>query len=276
MTRIARTILALVLTLSPAMAYADPDRDVSLPWQLRPVTIDTVVRLASDAAAFHDSNGNLDLAVITTWTGSYRLSDCWAPTVRLAVVGNDAPGAALDGSSFANPVVGATYGRTMHGYRLAVFGGAAIPVGTGNARTHAASMTARPADRAMFDADYLTGIAGIDVAYVHRGFTAQGEATLAQSVRVRRDEMSGDPRQTHASIGLHVGYVVGGHVAIGGDLHYEDALTASVGVRVQLVVGQIWLRPGIAYHRGFDGDGIDAPWITAQTNAVQIDIPVAF
>jgi hypothetical protein len=276
MTRIAASILALVLTLSPGAAFADPDRDVSLPWQLRPVTIANVVRLDSAAAAFNDSNGNLDLAVTTTWTGSYELSDTWAPMVRLAVVGNDAPGAALDGSAFANPVVGVTYAHTMRGYRLAVFGGAAIPVGTGNTRTHAASMTARPADRAMFDADYLAGIAGVDVAYVNRGFTAQGEATLVQSVRVRGDEMSTDALQTRASVGVHVGYVVGWHVAVAGDLHYEDTLTASVGVRVQVMVRQTRIRPGIAYHRGLDGRALDAPWITAQTSAIQIDLPVEF
>src|SRR5687767_7847271 len=123
MTRIA-TLFALVVALSPAMALADPDDDASLSWQLRPVTIGNVARIDGAAAAFNDGNGNLDLAVTTTVTASYQLSDAWAPVLRLGLVGNNAPGAALDGSSFANPLVGATHARTMGDYRLAVFGGA--------------------------------------------------------------------------------------------------------------------------------------------------------
>jgi hypothetical protein len=51
--------------------------------------------------------------------------------LRLGFVGNDAPGAALDGTAFANPLVGATYARRMGDYRLALFGATTIPIGTG-------------------------------------------------------------------------------------------------------------------------------------------------
>jgi hypothetical protein len=274
MTRIA-ILFAFVVTMSPTIVLADPDGDASLSWQLRPVTIGNVARIDSAAAAFNDSNGNLDLAISTAVTASYQLSDAWAPMLRLGMIGNNAPGAALDGSSFANPLVGATYARRIGDYRLAAFGGATIPVGTGNSRTHTASGTARPADRAMFDAEYMAGIAGVDLAYSHRGFTAQGEATVVQSVRVRGDEMT--PYETRAAVGVHLGYLVGWHVAIGGDLHYEDTLTASLGVRTQLELGEhTWIRPGIAFLRGLDGRGLDAPLLTAQTTAVMIDIPVTF
>jgi hypothetical protein len=270
MTRIT-TLFALLVTLSPTIAFADPDGDASLSWQLRPVRID------SAAAAFNDSNGNLDLAVATTFTASYQVSDAWAPVLRLGLVGNNAPGAALDGSAFANPLVGASHARATGHYRLAAFGGVTVPVGTGNARNHTASRTARPGDRAMFDVDAMAGIAGVDVAYVHRRFTAQGEATLVQSVRVRGDAMATDALSTRASVGVHLAYVVGWHVAVGGDLHYEETLTAAVGVRAQLELGrQTWIRPGIAVLRGLDGRGLDAPMITAQTTAVMIDIPVTF
>ena len=52
-------LVALVATLSPAAAVADPAGDASLSWQLRPMTIDTVARIDSAAAAFADRNGNL-------------------------------------------------------------------------------------------------------------------------------------------------------------------------------------------------------------------------
>lgn len=276
MTRLT-PLFALVVTLSSAVAAADPDDDASLAWQLRPVTLDNVARIDSAAAVFNDRNRNLDLAVATTLTGTYRLSDAWAPMLRLGLVGNDAPGAALDGGAFANPLVGTTYARELGTYRLAVFAGATIPVGTGSSRTHAASMTARPADRAMFAVAELAAIAGVDFAYVNRDFTAQGEVTLVQAVRVRGDEMPTGSLSTRASVGVHLAYVVGWHVAVGGDLHYEDTLTASVGVRTQLALDRdTRVRPGIAVLRGLDGRGLDAPPITARTTAVMIDIPVTF
>lgn len=274
MTRIA-TLFALILTLSPAIALAEPDGDASLSWQLRPVTLGNVVRIDGAAAAFNDRNGNVDLAVASTLTASYRVSRTWAPVLRLGLIGNDAPGAALDGSSFANPLVGATHVRRMGDYRLAVFAGATIPIGTGNPRTHTAAGTARPADRAMFDVDDVEGIAGVDVAYCKRGFTAQGEVTLVQSVRVRGDEA--DPLETRAAVGVHLGYLVGWHIAVGGDLHYEDTLTAALGVRLQFRLGaQSWIRPGVALLRGFGERGLDAPLLNAQTTAVLIDFPMTF
>lgn len=129
----------------------------------------------------------------------------------------------------------------------------------------------------MFAVAELAAITGVDVAYVNRGFTAQGEATLVQAVRVRGDEMSTGSLSTRASVGVHVAYVVGWHVAVGGDLHDEDTLTASVGVRTQLALDRhTWVRPGIAVLRGLDARGLDAPAITARTTAVMIDLPVTF
>jgi hypothetical protein len=88
---------------------ASPTPRYSLPWQLRSVSAGNVVRLDSAAAVFNDANGNLDISVATVLSASVRLTPHWTPTLRLGLVGNNAPGAALDGSSFANPLVGATY-----------------------------------------------------------------------------------------------------------------------------------------------------------------------
>ncbi len=190
----------------PPVTPSDPALRYSLPWNLRPVTIGNVARVDSVAAVFNDANGNLDEAVATVVTASYRLNRHWAPVVRLGFVGNDAPGEATDGSSFANPLVGATYARALGSYRLALFGAATLPIGTGAgdardlraAKTNAASSTARPADDAMFAVNAMTAIAGADFAYVNHGFTAQGEATLLQFLRVRGDRVAGasDPFRT--------------------------------------------------------------------------------
>jgi len=283
----------------------------SLPWQLRPVTIGNLARVDSVAAVFNDANGNLDEAVATVVTASYHLNRNWAPMVRLGFVGNDAPGQATDGSSFANPLVGATYARALGSYRLALFGATTLPIGTGGgaapdvraAKTNAASSTARPADNAMFAVNYTTAIAGADFAYVNHGFTAQAEATLLQFVRVRGQDAVGatDSFRTEAAVGLHLGFFIGSHFSLSSDLHYRRWLsnpttlsaasgarvalsdadmastTVAVGPRLHFRVGkQGWVRPGLSFVRGFDARGFGAPLLTAQATGVQVDVPVMF
>jgi hypothetical protein len=270
----------------------------SLPWQLRPVTAGNVVRVDSAVAAFNDANGNLDVAVTTTLAASYQLTRDWAPMLRLGFVGNDAPGAALDGSSLVNPIVGATYTRRMGSFGLALHGATTLPVGTGGgnapnvgaAKTNAASVVARPADEAMFAVNYVTAIVGAGFAYVNHGLTAQAEATLQQAVRVRGAESAGgaDAFRTTAAVGLHLGGFIGSHFSLGADLRYQrwlvsapdassDVVTVAVGPRVNARLGkQVWLRPGLAFVRAVDRRGLDAPLITGQTTAVLLDVPVTF
>jgi hypothetical protein len=271
----------------------------SLPWQLRPVSTGNLVRLDSAAAAFNDAAGNLDVAVTTVLAASYQLTPDWAPTVRVGFVGNNAPGAALDGSSLVNPIVGATHVRSLGSYRLALFGAATIPIGTGSgdaryapaAKTNAAAMTARPADAAMFAVNYTAGIVGGDLAYVNHGFTAQVEAMLLQYVRVRDGNGADapDPLRTQASVGVHLGYFIGSHFSLSGELYHQRWLahptnlasrsmtSVAGGPRAHFRLGKhAWIRPGLSVVRGLDSRGFDAPLLTAQTTAIQIDVPVTF
>jgi hypothetical protein len=298
-------------SLPATIAPSDSALRYSLPWQLRPVTIGNLARVDSVAAVFNDANGNLDEAVATVVTASYRIDRNWAPIVRVGFVGNDAPGEATDGSSFANPLLGATYARPLGDYRLALFGATTLPIGTGGgnapsiraAKTNAASSTARPADDAMFAVNYTTAIAGADFAYVDHGLTAQAEATLLQFVRVRGEDGVGatDSFRTEAAVGLHLGYFIGSHFSLSSDLHHRrwlshpTTLSAATGARVALsdadrasttvAVGprfhfrvgkQGWIAPGISFVRGFDARGFDAPLLTARATGVQVDLPVMF
>jgi hypothetical protein len=290
-----------VASAAPAAAATTPtaSTEYSLPWQLRAVSPGNVVRLDSAAAAFNDAAGNLDVAVTTLVTASYQLTPTWAPTIRLGFVGNDAPGAALDGGSFVNPIIGATRVGSLGGYRFALFGAATLPIGTGSgdaryvpaAKTNAASMTARPADGAMFAVNYTTAIVGGDFAYVNHGFTAQAEATVLQYVRVRGEDSpnASDPFRTQAAVGLHLGYFIGSHVSLSGELYHQRWLsqptnvaatamtTVAAGPRAHFELGKhAWICPGLSVVRGLDARGFDAPLLTAQTTALQIDIPVRF
>lgn len=304
-------IIALLLARVAAAEPARSSEETSLPWQLHAVTTRNVVQADSAVAAFRDPQGNIDINETTALSASYQLTGRWAPMIRLGFVGNNAPGAALDGTSFGNPIAGATYTRRMNSRRISLFAAAAIPVGSGGgneadpraARTNAASITARPADQAMFEVNYATAILGVDIAYVKHGFTAQAEATLSQSVRARGDQTAAgtDAFRTRATMGAHLGMFLGRHISVGAELEYRrwlshptmlDAmtaarvpiaddelatLTASIGARVHFHFGNASIHPGLSYTRGFDGLALHGPMnITKQTNAVALSIPVDF
>lgn len=305
-------VLALLLA-RVASAEPEPDaEEASLPWLLHSVTASNVVLADSTAAVFRDPQGNVDINATTVLSASYQLGDGWAPSLRLGFAGNNAPGAALDGTSFGNPIAGATYTRTMTSRsRLALFAAVAIPVGSGggdnpdprSARTNAASITARPVDEAMFSVNYATAIVGADIVFAKHGFTAQAEATLLQSIRARGNKTidGTDALRTRATMGAHLGMFLGRHVSVGADLEYRrwlshptmvdamtDArvpiaggdlttLTASIGARVHFHVGNASVHPGLSYTRGFDGLALHGPTnITKQTNAIGLAIPVLF
>jgi hypothetical protein len=298
-------------SLPATLAPSDSALRYSFPWQLRPVMTESMVRIDTAAAVFNDAQGNIDIAVPTVFASSYHLTPHWAPTIRLGFVGNNAPGAAFDGTAFANPIVGATYARALGIYRLALFGATTIPLGTGGgdvpnlraAETNAAAIAARPADAAMFAVNYMAGIAGADLAYVGHGFTAQGEMTLLQFVRVRGGDGGGatDAFRTQAAVGLHLGYFFGSHFSLSSDLNYRrwlshpttlgasagaritfsdagmNTTTVAVGPRVHFRLGRSgWIRPGVAFVRGIDARGFGAPLIASQTTAVQLDVAVTF
>ena len=293
-------VLILSASIGPMrVAHADDSLRYSLPWQLRPVTIDDGARVDTAAAAFNDPQGNVDIAFSTMFAATYKATDHWAPLLRLGVASNNAPGAALDGSSFVNPVIGATYARRNRNYRLALTLATTLPIGTGGgdsadprvARTNAAALTARPADQAMFEVNYLTESVGVAAAYVDRGFTAQVDATLQQGIRVRGSNSadSSDAVRTSAAVGVHVGAFIGSHVSLGADLRYQrwlsepsmmaavDSTTIAFGPRLHFRVGkEIRIHPGISVSRGIDARGFGAPLVTAQATTVQLDLPVTF
>lgn len=304
-------VTALLFARVASAEPAETVEEASLPWQLHSVTANNVIQADSAVAVFRDPHGNVDIAATTVVSASYRLSTRWAPMLRLGFVGNNAPGAALDGTSVGNPLVGATYTRRRNHQRVAVFAAMTIPVGSGGgnapdpraAKANSASITARPVDAAIFEVDYATAIVGADLAYVKNGFTAQAETTLSQSVRARGDETAAgtDGFRTRVTMGTHLGMFLGQHVSVGADLQYQrwlshptmldemtDArvpisdrdlatLTASVGARVHVHVGNASIHPGLSYTRGFDGSTLHGPTnITKQTNAVGITIPVLF
>ena len=115
---------------------APPPPPYSLPWQLRPRrgrqrrcaptprSRSTTTAWALPAAPWRRCS-----------SASYKVTPSLAPLVRLGVSQNDAPAMAADGTSFVNPIVGATYAKRIDSIRWAAFLGATIPIGSGGGNT---------------------------------------------------------------------------------------------------------------------------------------------
>jgi hypothetical protein len=291
----AATVTVAVTAPAVALPPAPPPPPYSLPWQLRPATVATVVRSDSTVAFYDGANGTSGSTVATMLLGSYKVSPNFAPLVRLGFVQNTAPGMAPDGQSFVNPLVGATYARPAGPIRLAATlavtvpvgqGGAGTPANSGSAGANAAGIAARSGmDNAMFAVNYFTFVGGIDAAYIAHGFTAQLEATVLQLTRVRTS--TGDSSRTNGTAGLHLGYFLIPQLSLGGEVRYQrwltdaapvkanpvnrDTVTMAIGPRAHFKMGKTWFRPGISYSRG-----LDKPLTTSSYNMVQVDLPFAF
>ena len=279
----------------PVASPAPPPPPYSLPWQLRPVVAANVIRSDSTVAFYENAAGVSGSTVATMLLGSYKVTPYLAPLVRLGFVQNSAPGAAPDGTSFINPIVGATYARPVGPIRLAGFLAGTVPIGQGSTGTamnsgavgaNSAGILARSGmDNAMYAVNYFTVIGGIAAAYVAHGFTAQVEATVLQLTRVRTS--TGDSSRTNSTAGMHLGYFLIPQLSLGGELRYQrwlsdaapvkanpvnrETVTLAIGPRAHFKLGKNWFRPGISYARG-----LDKPLTTASYNMVQVDLPFAF
>jgi hypothetical protein len=309
------TAAATAAPVAPAAAPAPPPPPYSLPWQLRPAAPGTVLRSDTSMALYEDpATKNAGSAVATMLLGSYKVTPNLAPLVRLGFVQNTTPDPVMggvkapEGTSFVNPIVGAIYGRKVGSFRLAGFGGVAIPIGQGGGDTPDAAaagannvgIRARSAmDNAMFAVNYFTAIAGVDAAYVDHKLTVQVEATVLQLFRTRGENagaVSNDAARTNSTFGLHVGYFLLPVISLGGELRYQrwlstpttknpmtmavtnfpsanlDTLSVGVGPRFHFKLGPTtWLRPGISYSRV-----LDKPVSDASYNVIQLDVPVIF
>jgi hypothetical protein len=279
----------------------------SLPFQLRPVTAGTVVRSDSSFASYESASAKGGFGFVSELTATYRIPGTGsapgtglAPLLKLTVANDSPPGGATGGFAFVNPLVGASYAVALgSGFRASAFLGVTIPVGMGGGDTpDPGALDARTVgpvvragmDNALFAVNDFTVIPGIDIAYVAHGFTAQIEATLFQLERVRGATVQHEASKTNFTSGLHVGYFLVDALSLGAELHYQrwidapfgvelgkpgtswDLVSLTVGPRMHFQTGGVWIRPGIAYTRGFDAP-MSSP---ANDNIVQLDVPVIF
>jgi hypothetical protein len=237
----------------PAAAKPKPP-PYSLPFQLRPAVVANVVRSDTNFAFYKNpANSESGSTIASMLLASYKVTDEFAPMIRLGIAQNSPPKVAAPAVTpdsavvFANPVVGGTYAiKPAKPLRLAFFLGLTIPVGSGGGDSPkpetktavAAARTARNAmDNAMFSPNDFTVFPGVDFAYVSGGFTAQVEATLFQLTRVKGDKKNAmgvaqnpDKSKTNLTLGLHVGYFVIPQLSIGAELRHQRFLSTPKAV----------------------------------------------
>jgi hypothetical protein len=297
-----RTLSFLMIAATVSSARADElgmtaaPPPISLPWGLRPVVPSTVARVDTAVGTFVDAGarGETFASILSI---SYLVAPTIAPLVRVAVIDN-VPATGAGAAAISNPIVGAMWGpRIGAPWKLGVFGGLALPLGSGGGNTadpaqsaaeKATASVRSSMDNAMFAVNDLTPIVGIDVAYVRGGATVQAEATLFELVRVRGEAVDKDASKTNLTSGVHAGYYLLPWLCGSAELRYQrylstpaavamnsanrDNLTFAVGVRAVWKLDRTRvLRPGVSYARGL----LDA--MTARDyQIVQVDLPFSF
>lgn len=268
----------------------------------------TVVRSDTSLASYQNPAAQSGFAVVSELSASYRIPGTGtaprtglAPFVKLTIVNDSPPGNVTGGFAFVNPFLGATYAVAFgSGWRASAFLGVTVPVGMGGGdKPDAGPLDARTVgpvvradlDNALFAVDDLAVLPGIDFAYVAHGLTVQFEATFAQLERVRGAENQHEASKTNLTGGIHAGYFLFDFLSLGGEIRYQrwlnppfvvqdhkantsyDMTSIGVGPRFHFhIAGDFWIRPAIAYTRGFDHP-MTSP---ANDNIVQIDVPVFF
>lgn len=238
----------------PAAAKPKPP-PYSLPWQLRPAVVGNVVRSDTAFAFYKDAAGKESGSTVASMLlASYKVTESFAPLVRVGLVSNSPPSGAMAAGkplesavNFINPVIGGTYAiKPAKPLRLAFFLGVTVPVGSGggddakpeNSAANAAGIRARSAmDNAMFAVNDFTVFPGVDFAYVAGGFTAQIEATVLQLTRVKGDKQPAmglpknpDKSKTNFTMGIHVGYFLAPFLSVGAEWRHQRWLSTPKAV----------------------------------------------
>jgi hypothetical protein len=291
----------------PGPAYAEggvpaPDKPkppYSLPFQLRPVVVGNVIRSDTAFAFYESPAGDSGTTVVSTLLGSVKVTDQFAPLVRVGVVSNSPP-AGDSAVGLLNPVLGGTFAiAPTPELKLGLFLGFTIPVGSGGGEpgTHKsmvannAGIAARSAmDNAMFAVNDFTVFPGVGLAYVAHGLTAQVEATVLQLTRVKGEDVLPDSSRTNFTTGFHLGYFFIPQLSGAVEIRHQrwlstpksppveamperrDTTTVAFGPRVHIKLGKkSWIRPAIAFAMPLDN-----PMKDSEHKIVQLDVPVVF
>lgn len=302
LTKVARTSATSSAMPSSATQPSPSRTPYSIPFGLRPAVAVNALRLDSSLALFTPPSGNASSTnLVTTLLVSRKLNEATSVVARVGMVRNAPPESSTGvgpATAFLNPVFGVNHVHVLHALRITPFIGVALPLGSGggSAPDPASSLartqgvwTRSSMDNAMFAVNDLVVFPGIDVAFVHSGWTVQLEATLLQLRRVRgSDRVQPDALRTNFTAGLHAGYFLGPALSLGAELRHQrwlstpkavevdsslrDTTTVALGPRVHIKLDDSsWLRPGVSYSLPLDN-----PMASSSYQVIQLDVPFIY
>lgn len=268
----------------------------SLPWQLRPVLPTTMLR-SDTSLAFYGVDGSSLVSIIS---GSYKFNPHIGMFAKLAVAESSPPtGTNAGGFGLANPLLGGNVGLwPAKGLKLGLSLGLTVPVGSGSSssadkgaqNTNLAAMYARSGfDNALFMPDYFSILPGVDLAWVTRNLTLQGELNVVFLTKVRGLQTLKSNNQDF-SMGLHAGYFFFPFLSAGVDFRWQNwistprhvqddpshdsrnNMTLGLGPRFHMKLSDdLKFRPGLSM-----SFGLDQPMAGSHYKIIQLDLPFFF
>ncbi len=281
-----------------APAAKPPPPRYSMPWLMRPVAAANVVR-ADMAFAFSNARDTQPILFL----GSVKVRPNLAVVARFGFIHNT-PVQGESATAFVNPAIGAIYAVPVSkNVKASFFLGTTIPIGQGggndpNLARRSANLPGgifgrASVDNALFQINYMTPMAGADIAFLSNDITLQFEATLLQLMRVRGEAKDPDASKTNLVFAVHGGYFLLPQLSFGVELRYQywasngaieklnnpdliDNWTLGFGPRAHIKLNEkMWLRPGVSLTMGLDlptgfaGTGLEY-------KIVQVDLPFFF
>jgi hypothetical protein len=273
-----------------------PKPPYTSPFQLRSIIPKSGVRVDSILGLYQTPTSNAQLTVVLV-SAQLKLAEPFALQARWGIDSNQT-GNDNTRTGILNPTIGGLLGVPIgrdFRFAMSITIGAPLATGGGNApdpnevAMQKQAILARSAmDNTSFAINDVGFPSGLSLAFVKKGVTAQVDATVIPSVRVKGAAAQSDDSKVNSTYGLFLGYLFAREVSIGAELRYQrylttpaavakdpssrDNLTAAIGPRFHFEIANgTWVRPGLSYGRGLRG-----PTQQQSFQMVQLDVPFSF
>ncbi len=266
------------------------------PFQLRGVIPKPGVRLDTVLGLYQTNDRHEQITVILL-SGQLRVTEGIALQVRWGIDSNQT-GNDTSRTGIVNPTLGALVGLPLgHDFRFAASMAVGAPLATGGgdwpdanrvALQREGALARSAMDNVSFSVNDVGFPTGSSLAFVKAGVTAQVDATIIPSVRVKAAATQPDTHKVNSTYGFFLGYLFVRELSIGAELRYQrylttpaavakdeaarDNLTIALGPRFVLELTEsVSLRPAVTY-----GHGLRGPISQQSFQIVQLDLPVSF
>jgi hypothetical protein len=274
-----------------------PKPPYTSPFQLRSIVPRSGVRVDTILGLYRGPSSSNAQVTVMFLSGQWRLAEPIALQVRWGIDSNQT-GNDNTRTGIVNPTLGTLIGVPVgRDFRFAMSISFGIPVANGGgdspdpneAALQRQGALARSAmDNVSFAVNDVGFPSGLSLAFIRGGVTAQVDATLIPSVRVKGAAVQTDNSKVNSTCGFFLGYLPVRELSVGAELRYQrylttpaaverdpsarDNLTMAIGPRFHFEIADgTWVRPGLSYGRGLRG-----PTEQQSFQMVQLDVPFSF